>query len=253
MKINELAKISGVSTRTLRYYDQIGLLSPAEKSEAGYRIYTLKEIDLLQQILFYRALGMKLSDIKEIIHAPNFNLKNALQEHRQQLQSKKKLIEELLATVEKTINAIEEETYMSNEEKFKGFTEKLIEENEVKYGEEIRNLYGDETVDASNKKLRSMSGEQFEALEKLEYHLFERLREAMEVGDASSDIAKEVAELHKRWLSFYWPQYTSEAHAGLAEMYIADERFTAYYDERVQKGATQFLRDCIINYVKSNK
>ena len=251
MKINELAKISGVSTRTLRYYDQIGLLSPAEKSESGYRIYTVKEIDLLQQILFYRALGMKLSDIKEIIHAPSFNLKNALTEHHQQLQNKKEWIEKLLATVEKTIKAMEEDTYMPNEEKFKGFKETLIEDNEKKYGEEIRTLYGNETIDASNKKLRSMSAEQFEAVEKLEYHLFERLREAMEIGDASSQIAKEVVELHKRWLRFYWPKYTPEAHAGLAEMYIADERFTAYYDQRVQKGATQFLRDCIIDQVKS--
>lgn len=252
MKINELAKISGVSTRTLRYYDEIGLLTPAGKNESGYRLYTLKEIDLLQQILFYRALGIKLSAIKDIIHAPDFNIKSALKEHRQQLLSKKKMIEELLDTVEKTINAMEEETFMSNEEKFKGFTERLIEENEIKYGKEIRARYGNDTVNASNKKLRDMNEEKFKALEQLELHLFDRLQEAMAIGDATSDIANEVAELHKRWLSFHWPKYTTEAHAGLADMYVADERFTAYYDERVQQGATQFLHDCIKHYVGLN-
>lgn len=80
--------MSGVSTRTLRYYDEIGLLSPAMKNEAGYRIYSQKEIDLLQQILFYRALDMKLEQIKDIVHAPNFNVMNALESHRQHLLEK---------------------------------------------------------------------------------------------------------------------------------------------------------------------
>ncbi|MEO4051823.1 MerR family transcriptional regulator [Solibacillus sp. CAU 1738] len=250
MKINELAKISGVSTRTLRYYDEIGLLSPAGKNDAGYRIYTTKEIDLLQQILFYRALGLKLDNIKEIIYAPNFELVGALKEHREQLLSKRTMLEELLVTVEKTIYAIEEETYMSNEEKFKGFKEELIRDNEAKYGEEIREHYGEESVKASYGKIRSLTEQQYEALQQLERQMFERLREAMELGNAASETAYEVAEMHKRWLSFYWAKYTKEAHAGIAEMYIADERFTTYYDERVQKGATQFLHDCIVNYTK---
>ncbi|WP_042474364.1 MerR family transcriptional regulator [Bacillus ndiopicus] len=248
MKINELAKISGVSTRTLRYYDEIGLLSPAMKNDAGYRIYSQREIDLLQQILFYRALDLKLEQIKDIIHAPNFNVMNALKSHRQHLLEKSAMIQQLLQTVDHTIHTLQEGTIMSNEEKFKGFKEQLIQENEEKYGEEIRTRYGDETVDASNAKLRGMTEQQFEEMGQLEQNLFARLREAMADGSPASEIGNEVAELHKRWLMFSWKDYSKEAHAGLAAMYVADERFTAYYDERVATGAAQFLHDCIVAY-----
>lgn len=137
---------------------------------------------------------------------------------------------------------------MSNEEKFNGFKEKLVEDNENKYGQEIRAKYGDKTVDASNAKLMNMTEEQFQAMQQLEQQMFERLTEAIGVGDATNEIAMEVAELHKRWLSFTWKEYSKEAHVGLAQMYIADERFTAYYDERSVVGAAQYLHDAIVAY-----
>lgn len=248
MKINELAKLSGVSTRTLRYYDEIGLLSPAMKNDAGYRIYSQKEIDLLQQILFYRALDMKLEQIKDIIHAPNFNVMDALECHRQHLLEKNAMIQQLLQTVDQTIEALQEGKNMSNEEKFKGFKEKMLQQNEEKFGEEIRQRYGNEAVEASNKKWLNMTEQQFEEMGQLEQSLFERLREAMADGNPASELGQEVAELHKRWLMFSWKDYSKEAHAGLAAMYVADERFTAYYDERVTAGASQYLHDCIVAY-----
>ena len=246
--IQELAQLSGVSTRTLRYYDEIGLLKPARTNEAGYRFYGQFEVDMLQQILFYRALDMKLATIQEIIRAPDFQHTEALKTHRTALLQRKEQLERILQTVEKTIQSIEEEQPMTNEEKFNGFKDKLIEENEKQYGQEIRSKYGNQTVDASNAKFRNMTEEQYEAMQQLEQQLFARLKEAMEIGDTKNDVAMEVAELHKRWLSFSWSQYSKEAHAGIAQMYIADERFTAYYDERVSPGATTFLHDAIINF-----
>jgi len=246
--IQELAQLSGVSTRTLRYYDEIGLLKPARTNEAGYRFYGQWEVDMLQQILFYRALDMKLATIQAIVQTPNFQHAEALKTHRAALLQRKEQLETILQTVEKTIQSIEEEQPMSNEEKFKGFKEKLMEDNEKQYGKEIREKYGNETVDASNAKLMNMTEQQYQAMQQLEQQMFERLAEAMKLGDAASDIAMEVAELHKRWLNFTWKEYSKEAHAGLAQMYIADERFTAYYDERGETGAAQFLHDAIIAY-----
>ncbi|MGE7916996.1 MerR family transcriptional regulator [Lysinibacillus xylanilyticus] len=246
--IQELAQLSGVSTRTLRYYDEIGLLKPARTNEAGYRFYRQFEVDMLQQILFYRALDMKLATIQEIIQAPDFQHTEALKTHRTALLQRKEQLEKILQTVEKTIQSIEEEQPMTNEEKFNGFKDKLIKENEKQYGQEIRSKYGNQTVDASNAKFRNMTEEQYGAMQQLEQQLFDRLKEAMEIGDTKNDVAMEVAELHKRWLSFSWSQYSKEAHAGIAQMYIADERFTAYYDERVSPGATTFLHDAIINF-----
>jgi len=139
---------------------------------------------------------------------------------------------------------------MTNEEKFEGFKQQLMEENEQQYGQEIRANYGQETVDAANAKFRNLTEEQFKAMQQLEQQLFERLKEAMAIGDVKNDISMEVAELHKRWLSFSWPQYSKEAHAGLAQMYIADDRFTAYYDNHVATGASQFLHDVIQEYTQ---
>src|SRR5699024_1414000 len=101
--VSELAKISGISSRTLRYYDQIGLLKPAEVNKSGYRIYKQKELDLLQQILFSREMDMRLEDIKKIIHDPYCDQLCASEHHQQLLQEKQSRLDQLIATGEKTI------------------------------------------------------------------------------------------------------------------------------------------------------
>lgn len=248
MYIQQLANLSGVSTRTLRYYDEIGLLVPHKNEETGYRTYDQQHVDLLQQILFFRELEMPLADIRNIVQNGAFHHIASLKNHRHALLEKREHIDRLLTTVEQTIQSIEEGIAMSNEQKFEVFKEKLIADNEEKYGEEIRQKHGEESVMASYGMVKNMTEEQFKAATKLEQQLFERLREAMVDGDAASDLAIEAAELHKRWLAFYWPKYTKEAHAGLAQMYITDERFIAYYDEAVGSGATVFLTAAIMHY-----
>lgn len=245
--INELVKVSGVSHRTLRYYDEIGLLRP-RVHDNGYREYTEAEVNLLQQILFYRELGFPLQKIKEILQSPAFTIKTALHEQRELLIAKRDYVDRMIETVTKTLQSIEEGKDMTNEEKFNVFKTKLIEKNEQQYGKEIRERHGEEAVLASYGKLKELTEEQYKAVNQLEEMLFERLKEAMDVGDPRSEVAFEVAELHKRWLSFYWPKYTKAAHNGLAQMYVLDERFIAYYDGRVGTGATQFLHDAIENY-----
>lgn len=248
MLINELVKLSGVSARTLRYYDEIGLLRPSTVAENGYRKYSQWDIDRLQQILFYRELDFKLEEIKKLLDHPDYEVKEALKKQSKLLQKKRQYIDGLLKTLEQTIQTMERELKMTNEQKFDVFKNKLIEENEKSYGQEIREKYGEAQVEASNKKFKEMTEEQYKAMQQLEKQLFERLKEAMATEDVSSQVAMEAAELHKRWLSFSWANYTSEAHLGLAQMYVNDERFTAYYDEHVGLGATQFLHDVIVVY-----
>ncbi len=245
--VQKLAKLAGVSTRTLRYYDEIGILKPARISSSGYRIYGQDEINLLQQILFYRELGVNLTDIKQIMTDPAFDGSRALKEHRKQLLDKRNQIDQLIANVEKTIAQKEGRITMSDQEKFEGFKKKAIEENEKKYGNEIREKYGEDTVRKSNEKFMNMSKEDHDAATLLSEELMETLREAMQTGDAKGELAQKAAELHKQWLMFYWPSYSKEAHAGLAQMYVDDERFTAYYDKE-QPGTAKFLRDAIIEF-----
>ncbi|MNW66245.1 HTH-type transcriptional activator TipA [compost metagenome] len=92
-----------------------------------------------------------------------------------------------------------------------------------------------------------MTEEQYTALQQLEADMFASLEQAMEEGDSASELAQKAADLHRQWLSFYWDTYTKEAHAGVAQMYVDDERFTAYYD-KVRPGMAKFLRDAVHVY-----
>ncbi|OQB14947.1 MAG: HTH-type transcriptional activator mta [Firmicutes bacterium ADurb.Bin193] len=247
--IKKLGQMAGISTRTLRYYDETGLLKPARINTSGYRIYGAREVDTLQQIMFYRELGVGLSTIKEIISSPDFDSVAALEAHRRELIGRRETLDTLIANVEKTISAKRGGKTMNDREKFEGFKQKLIDDNNKKYGKEIREKYGAEAVKASEKKLKSLTPEQYERLSALEKEVLKTLKTAMEEGDPSDETAQKAADLHRQWLSFYWDGYTKEAHAGLAQMYVSDERFAAYYN-RVGPGAAEFLRDAILIYTK---
>lgn len=249
--VQKLGKLAGVSTRTLRYYDEIGILKPARISSSGYRIYREKEINRLQQILFYRELGVTLGEIKNIIDDSSFDEFNALIEHRQKLLEKRSQIDLLLANVEKTIASRRGDAKMSNKEKFEGFKQKLIDENEKNYGKEIREKYGNEEVNKSNTKLQGMSEKEYEEVTSLAEEIMTTLEEAFKTGDPAGELAQKTAELHRKWISYYWSSYSKEAHAGLAQMYVDDERFTAYYDAK-QPGMAAFLRDAILIYTGIN-
>jgi DNA-binding transcriptional MerR regulator len=250
--VQKLGSLAGVSTRTLRYYDEIGILKPARINSSGYRIYGQKEVDRLQQILFYRELGVSLESIKDIVTAPSFDGAAALREHREKLLEKKEQLELLIANVDKTIALTEGRMNMSNKEKFDGFKKKMIDDNEKKYGKEIREKYGNDTVNKSNAKLKNMTQEQYNEVTALEVQLKLTLVEAFKTGDPAGELAQKVADLHKQWLTYYWNEYSKEAHAGLAQMYVDDERFTAYYDKE-QPGTAEFLRDAIEIYTGLKK
>ncbi|MBB3110257.1 DNA-binding transcriptional MerR regulator [Paenibacillus phyllosphaerae] len=245
--VRKLGQLAGVSTRTLRYYDEIGILKPARTNSSGYRIYGAKEVDRLQQIMFYRELGLPLEQIKSIITDPGFDGTKALSEHRDQLLNKRRQLDALIETVEKTIASSEGRMDMTDKQKFEGFKQKLIDENEQKYGKEIREKYGDEAVDRSNAKLKHMTQEQHEEVTRLANEVTETLAQAFATGDPAGELAQRAADLHKRWLMFHWNAYSKGAHAGLAQMYVDDERFTAYYDAE-QPGTAAFLRDAIHIY-----
>jgi DNA-binding transcriptional MerR regulator len=250
--VQKLGRLAGVSTRTLRYYDEIGILKPARINSSGYRIYGQAEIDRLQQILFYRELGVSLDRIKEIVTDPSYNGAQALKEHRQQLLDKRQQLDLLIANVEKTIATSEGRITMTDQEKFEGFKQDMIDQNEKKYGTEIREKYGDDTINKSNAKLKNMTQEQHDEVTRLANEVKSTLVEAYKTGDPASDIAQKAADLHKRWLMFYWSEYSKEAHAGLAQMYVDDERFKAHYDEQ-QPGTAEFLRDAIHIYTGFQK
>ena len=247
--VNELAKISGVSVRTLHYYDQIGLLHPLRVEDNGYRIYGTAEVDHLQQILLYRELGMPLKKIRDILNMPDLDKEKLLEEQLTALLERKKQLEMLIKNMQKTICTLKGEATMSDKEKFEGFKKKMIEDNEAVYGKELRERYGDEAVNASNAKVADMSEAQWKNAQELSDLINQTLKEAFELGDPSGEIAQKACDLHRQWLCMFWKDgtYSKEAHKALADGYVADERFTAYYDN-IATGCTKFLRDAIHIY-----
>lgn len=137
---------------------------------------------------------------------------------------------------------------MSTHEAFKKF---IIDTNEEKYGKEIRNKYGNESMDQANKQFDGMNENQMNKTSELGKRINELLLIAFMSGDPSSESAQEVCELHKEWLCMFWgvSAYSKEAHLGIAEMYVEDERFRAYYDS-IKEGCTLFLRDALRIYCK---
>ena len=237
-----LAKLSGITPKTLRYYDKIGLLSPQRNEDNDYRIYSQEEVELLQQILFYRELGMELSEIKKIVYAKDFDPLAALHEHLARLSERKRKIDALITTVKKTISEKKGEITMKNEEKFEAFKEKMIQDNEKKYGKEIREKYGDEVVDKSLQSISSMTKEEYDHWRALEEKIKHTLKKAVEDGDHTGPLAKELCKLHEEWIRLSWGSYSKVAHLGLAKMYVEDPRFSAYYDDVVKEGAKFLLK-----------
>ena len=245
--IKQIAKMSGVSTRTLRYYDEIKLLRPARVTSSGYRIYGKGEVDTLQQILFYRELEFSLEDIKELIYAPEFSKEKAFAGHLTLLNQKRERLDALIVNIERSIAAMKGEIVVSDKEKFEGFKKKLVEENEVKYGKEIREKYGAETVNESNMKMLGLTWEQYQEIERLSAEFEETLAAAFAGNNPAGEMAQKACDLHRQWLCMVYSRYSKEYHMGLGEMYVSDERFRVNYD-KFGKGCTEFLRDAIRVY-----
>ena len=146
MRINEVVKLTGVSARTLQYYDEIGLLIP-QKLDNGYRDYSEENLEKLQKILFYRFLKFKLNDIKELLEGDFDNLK-ILEQQRELILREKEKFEVILHNIEKTISNYKGEKTMTIEEKFNGFKKEDLN----KYENQAVEKYGKDTIEESKKR-----------------------------------------------------------------------------------------------------
>ena len=244
--ISELSKISGVTTRTLRYYESIGLLNAHRDSSSGYRLYDLKQVDRLQHILILRTLDVPVKKIQEILDRNEDEI-SLLQSHLDNLKSEEAKLLRLIESVEKTIDYKTRGEIMKDKEKFEAFKAGKISDNEKQYGKEVREKYGNQTVDESNQKFMGLSAEDYMNVEKLSEDIKTLIINGVVSGDNDGSFAKDLVEKHKTWLCYFWKEYSAEVHRGLAEMYLADERFKAHYDAFIN-GGTEFLVSAIRKY-----
>ncbi|OHE40559.1 MAG: hypothetical protein A2Y16_01370 [Tenericutes bacterium GWF2_57_13] len=133
---------------------------------------------------------------------------------------------------------------MKDEDKFKAQKKQDLEENERKYGKEARATYGEPAIDASNAQYAGMNPDAYAKMQSMSSELIRTLLQAMDEGDVKGETAKRLVRLHKDWLMIFWTEYTPEAHRGLGDAYVEDDRFRALYD-KYREGAAAFLRDAI--------
>ena len=251
--ISDLAKKSGVSIRTLRYYDQIGLLTPKRKDN-GYRCYGQEEVHRLQHIMLLRACDLPLADIAQSLASDDFDLSAKLRAHLADLQHQMNSVAQAIHITQKTIEEMEDFEAMNDDEKFEKLKADAIAANEKEYGKEARSRYGDAAVDEANDNLRAMDKQTWDEKEALEQRIKDKLAAAMTTGDPTSPESQEVARMHAQWITAHWgaKNYSPEAHRGLVEGYLLDPRFIAYYDNACGEGATEFLRDIVLANISAS-
>jgi DNA-binding transcriptional MerR regulator len=246
MKVKEVADLVGISVRTLHYYDEIGLLTPEETTESGYRLYSDENLETLQQILFFKELGFPLKKIKEIINSPSFDRHEALVLQRKMLLEKRKRLDKMIATIEKTIQHMKGEIQMTNKEKFEGF-----DFSHNPYEQEARELWGDEAVDKANAKLGNMTKEEQEAMSKEMNSIYQKLA-SLRNGSPESDEAQAAIKEWYDFLNNNFGNYSLEAFKGLGQMYVDDVRFTKNIDQ-FGEGLAKFMRDAMAVFADKNK
>ncbi|OZU88882.1 MerR family transcriptional regulator [Virgibacillus indicus] len=245
MKVKEVADLVGISVRTLHHYDEIGLLTPAETTESGYRIYSENDLETLQQILFFKELGFPLKKIKDIISSPSFDRTEALEIHRKMLLEKRSRLDNMIQTIDKTIQHMKGEIEMSNKEKFEGF-----DFSSNPYEQEARERWGDKAVDESNAQINKLSKEEKKAWED-EFNAIYKELAMIRYESPESDAAQKGIKVWYHFLN-KMGNYSLDAFKGLGQMYVDDERFTKNIDQ-FGEGLAVFMRDAMAIYADRNK
>jgi len=245
--VRQLAKMAGVSVRTLHHYDQIGLLEPSSRTEAGYRLYMEKDLLRLQQVLFYRELDFPLDAIRTILDLPGFNQIEALRDHRRMLSERAERLARLLRTVDRTIARLtgEDKMPLTDEELYEGFSPK--EKEQLKgYEVEERERWG-ETAAESQRRVRQMSKAQWQAVQQEGDAATRLMGETMGRPVSDPDVQAAIARHHACIENFY--PCSAEMYRGLGQMYVDDPRFTATYD-KIRPGLAMFMRDAMAYYAE---
>lgn len=227
--VNKLAKLSGISVRTLHFYDEIGLLKPAYYGDNNYRYYEDAELLMLQQILFYRELGFQLNDIQRIISSPDFDKVKALESHRKILEKNLDQTKNLIETIDKTVAHLRGKKAMKDEELYYGFDSEIQNKHEQYLVSE--GILTQEFLNECNEKVKKWSDEEKNAFIQDIERIMKALIIAIEDKKMPSDkIVQDLMKQHYEWLKRTWFP-TREKYIGLIELYQTPA-FRKFYDDR---------------------
>lgn len=240
--VSQLAKMAGVSVRTLRHYDQIGLLVPSSRSAAGYRQYERRDLLRLQQILFFRELDFPLDEIQAILDDPVFDQVQALEGHRIRLERRMARLTQLLHTIDKTLLQLtEDDMALTDEELYAGFTK----EQRERYAREVNERYDPEVVKATNRRVRKMSRQQWQAVKEEGGNVARDIAAVADLPPDAPEVQAFIAR-HHAWIENFYPA-NADVYRGLGQMYAEHDEFRAFY-EQYRPGLADFMRAAMVHY-----
>ena len=241
--VGEVATLAKVTVRTLHHYDRIGLLVPSRRSENGYRLYGYADLERLRQILLLRELGFGLDAIGQMLDAGAYDQRRTLIAQRELLRERRHRTERIIAGVDRALEAMEEERPMAKAEMFEG----LEDFDHEQYEDEARERWGETNAyRQSMRRTRRYTKDDWTRIKAEGEDVMARLAGLLDEGaHAASRAARELAEEHRRHIDRWFYPCSHAMHAGLAEMYVADPRFTEYFERRGQ-GLATFFREAIL-------
>ena len=242
-QVGEVARISGVTIRTLHHYDQIGLLVPSERTAAGYRRYSEADLDRLHQILTYRELGFPLEEIADLLAEPRTGAIGHLRRQHELLLTRIERLTKMAEAIEFMMEAQQMGIQLTPQERFEVFGDF----NPDDYAEEARERWGHtEAYQESQRRAASYTKADWQRIRAEAGGLYQRLAEAMAAGQpATSEPVMDLAEEHRQQINQWFYDCSYEIHRGLAEMYVNDQRFTDNIDRNAE-GLAAYLREAIL-------
>jgi DNA-binding transcriptional MerR regulator len=241
--VSQIASLAGVSVRTLHHYDRIGLLTPADRSGAGYRRYGDRDLRRLQQIMFYRELGFALSDITDLVSDPDAGPAEHLRRQHELLAARLERTRRLIEAVERAMEAEKLGISLTPEERLEVFGD----HDPAQFAGEVAERWGDtEAYRQVRQRTRSYRKQDWLAIKAEAGQITAAFAAALAAGEApDSATATGVAEQHRQHIMRWFYDCPVQMHRGLGEMYVADERFAANY-EAVAPGLASYVRDAIV-------
>ncbi|WP_455675526.1 MerR family transcriptional regulator [Pradoshia sp.] len=246
-RIKELADMSGISIRTLHYYDEIDLLKPSQLEDNGYRLYHEQDAVRLQQILFLKELDFPLSAIKRILDDPHFNEEEALSMHRKILIEKRDRLMRIIQSLDETIEAIKGGKEMDSNKRLKPFDRSKLDQFQKQYEQEVKEKYGQtKAYEQSAKKQKSYKDDDLAMIEQERIAIFEKIAAVMD-RNPEEEIVQELIHEWRMHITRYHYDCTIEILRGLGDMYTADERFKENLDQ-IKNGLADYMSEAIRVY-----
>jgi DNA-binding transcriptional MerR regulator len=240
--VGQVAGFAGVTVRTLHHYDAIGLLQPSERNHAGHRRYSDADLERLQRILFYRELGFPLDEVAALLDDPDADPREHLRRRHAALTARIEKLQQMAAAVEHAMEARRMGIDLTPEERFEVFGDM----DPVRYEEETEQRWGHtEAYAESRRRTASYTKEDWQRIKAEMDDWQQRYAAVVAAGEPpSGETAMDLAEEHRQHISRWYFEVPYEMHRCFADMYVSDERFTAYYDG-LRPGLAAHLRQAI--------